>query len=373
MSTPLETELLARIEERGPLPFAAYMSLALYHTRHGYYTGGPERVGWRGHYLTSPELDPAFGELWGRAFEQFWRAVGSPDDFSVVEIGPGEGGFAAGVLEGAGPAFRRALRYVAIERSPAAERRQRERLDTFDVAWHRDVSELSPIENGCIFANEVLDNLPVHLLQKVGGRWLEVCVGSAEGRLETVLLEPSNPTLVSFAQEMATRVPEGHRIEVPLSTPALIKRLAHFLGRGALVFVDYGASADDLVSRPRGSITCYSDTGVDEDFLARPGEKDITCHANWSVVSRACRDAGLTVTGPLSQRTVLQQLGLREVDSELRREHDAAVASGRGVDAVRALSRRQALGALADPQGLGALGVLVALKGIQPPSFMTDH
>jgi hypothetical protein len=42
------------------MPFAAYMSLALYHPRHGYYASGALRTGFRGHFLTSPENDPAY-------------------------------------------------------------------------------------------------------------------------------------------------------------------------------------------------------------------------------------------------------------------------------------------------------------------------
>jgi SAM-dependent MidA family methyltransferase len=90
--------LVDRIRNEGAVTFADYMALALYHPEHGYYRQPQAHVGWNGHFLTSPEIDPAFGELWARAFEQVWRECGSPESFDVVEPGPGEAGFAAAVL-----------------------------------------------------------------------------------------------------------------------------------------------------------------------------------------------------------------------------------------------------------------------------------
>ena len=55
-----------------------------------------------------------------------------------------------------------------------------------------------------------------------------------------------------------------------------------------------------------------------------------------------------------------------DLDQALRRKHADAVAAGRGVDAVRSLSRRQALGILTDVGGLGGLQVLVASKNLEP-------
>src|SRR5688500_7615789 len=107
------------------MPFGAFMQMALSHPRLGYYASGAERTGWHGHVVTSSELDPAFGELWVRAFEQIFEACGRPDRFSVVEIGPGEGSFAAAVLEAASPALRSALSYTLVERVARMEDRQR--------------------------------------------------------------------------------------------------------------------------------------------------------------------------------------------------------------------------------------------------------
>lgn len=353
------------------MPFAAFMSLALYHPQHGYYTAGPQRVGWDGHFLTSPELDPAFGELWASAFQEVWTGAGRPPAFDVVEIGPGEGAFAESVLRSVSGAFADALTYRLVERSPALRERQEQRLEGAErVVWSPSITEVPTVEHGCVFANEVLDNLPVHLVQRRGDSLREICVGAGQSGLEFVELAPSNPELERYLARCGVELPEGHRYEIGLAAESFVNRTAAMFEKGCVVLVDYGDDAAGLARRPLGSLVAYSAAGTDERVLDGPGTKDITAHSNWTAVSRACRAAGLEASGPLSQRDVLVALGLHSFHARLRDEYAAAIAEGEGAQAINALSRRQAIGALADAGGLGGLQVLIATKGIDAPDFI---
>lgn len=353
------------------MPFAAYMQLALYHPRYGYYTGGGARTGWNGHFITSAEVDPAFGHLWARAFEQIWQAAGRPDTFDVIELGPGEAGFAQAALTAMSGPFADAVRYRLIERVAANEERQRHLLDRFTkVSWHRSVAEAPVAEAGCFFANEVLDNLPVHLVEKRDGELLEVCVEESNGALITNLRAPSNPELGAFLTRCEVELPEGHRFEVALAAESLIAHASSRFSRGAWIFIDYGMPANLLAARPEGTLLCYSEAGSDDLPLERAGEKDITAHANWTAVALALEKAGHTVSGPRGQRAILTVLGLSDLHDELRAEWERATTAGEGAAALRALSRRQALGVLGDPNGLGGLEVMAGLRGIETPPFL---
>ena len=368
--TPLETILIERIRGSGPMPFAAFMSLALYHPQHGYYTAGPARVGWSGHFLTSPELDPAFGELWATAFEEVWDLCGKPAEFQVIEIGPGEGAFAAAVLDSVTGDFAAALGYRLVERSPLLRTRQERLLAPFGrVRWSPSITEVDRVAYGCVFANEVLDNLPVHLVEQRGGELRELCVGIGDSGLELVSLTPSNPELSKYLVRCGVELPEGHRFEVGLAAESFVARAGAMFETGCAIFIDYGDEAPSLSQRQLGSLVAYSGAGVDDRFLERPGEKDITAHANWTAVTGAGGAAGLHSSGPLSQRRVLSSLGLHRLHERFRSEYEDAIAGGRGAAAIAAVSRRQALGALADPGGLGGLEVVVATRNLGKPSF----
>lgn len=366
--TPLEEKLIGRIADRGPITFADYMEAALYDPDHGYYSAGPPRTGRGGHYVTSPELDAGFGALWAEAVADVWHRCGRPRAFVVAEIGGGEGGFAAALLAAVTGPLAAALRYVLVEPRPALASRQRARLgDRPDVTWVRDASAAGPA--GFVFANEVLDNVPVRIVEASGGDLVEIRVGVRDGRLAEVPV-PAPAVLRLELARLGVELGDGARFEIAIAARALVAAAAAAVGNGAVVLVDYGDEAAGLAERAAGTLASYSQSGADGDVLGRPGERDITSHANWTTVRAALVATGHTALGPVPQRAVLQGLGLADLDRRLRAEHRAAVAAGAGAAAVAALSRRHALAALADPGGLGGLGVMAGVRGIGPPRWM---
>ena len=366
----LEGIIKDEISEHGPMDFARYMGLVLYHPEHGYYASGRRRTGWRGDFLTSPELDPAYGELWAKGFEEIWNSCGRPATFHLVELGPGEGSFAAAVLAAATGAFADALKVILVERVAAVRRRQREALNQFpNVAWASGIEEAGSLESACLFANEVIDNMPVALVAMSAGTPVELCVGLQDSKLALVARTPSQEVL-RFIAELSAPLPEGHLLEVPLAAIDFAAQAIAAISSGVIVVVDYGDHEGGLVQRPAGTLLCYSESGVDDQYLERPGTKDITAHANWSALTRAFESAGASVAGPIRQRDALKSLGVDGIQDRIRVAANDAIARGSGKDGVRALSRRGAIGALLDPAGLGGLEVLVAHKGIPAPDFM---
>lgn len=365
----LHDRIVERIRAHGPMPFAAYMSLALYDPEHGYYASGQQRTGWGGHFITSPELDEGFGALWSQAFEQTWVAAGHPDRFEIVEVGPGEGTFAAAVLEAVEQPFASALVYRLVERVPEVSERQNRVLEGLGTIMHSEsVADLPDIPAGCVFANEVVDNQPIHLVEATKEGLAEVMVAEQDGSLVFRLQPPSNAELEAFLERTGTIPEPGHRVEVTLAAESLITHVARRLSRGAIFLVDYGDEGPALARRG-GSLVAYSEHGVSEEVLALPGRRDITAHANWTSVRQSLQRGGFEVRGPSTQRDVLLHLGARELDESLKQSHAGALSDGDGAAAVAALSRRQALAAVLDPGGLGGLDVMWGYKDIPSPDL----
>lgn len=363
----LEDDIVRDIRLHGPISFSAFMERALYDPVHGYYASRDARAGWAGDFLTSPQLDPAFGELWARAIVELWGALGRPDDLHVIEVGPGEGGFAVAILDALPAEVAEVLSYRLVERAPQARDRQRALLGGDPrVDWSESLETLPQVDAGVVLANEVLDNLPVDLLEVREGSLHEVRVGARAGELvEVTANEVAAPPGVD-----PTGLAEGHRIEVRPGTGAFVRAAARSISRGVLVFIDYGYRREEILARPGGTIVCYSRAGADALPLKAPGTKDITAHVDWSAFASDLARAGLDPLGPFAQRDVLRAVGARELDRTLEREHARALAEGRGADAVGSLSRRHALRALLDRGGLGGLDVMFGLKGIHPPRFL---
>jgi len=202
MAASLSDELRDRIGSQGPLTFAEFMRLALYHPTQGYYA---TRVPGHGtDYRTSPTVGPWFGRLVARELERMWEALDRPDPFWVIEVGAGQGDLAAGAMEAAGPLWD-ALRWRFVEQFERVQDWQRRRLGSAadKAAWSSRLGE-PPAVAGCVLGNEVLDNFPVHLLEVTApGCTEEVYVDTSANGFVECLGPLSEPALKETADRAA--------------------------------------------------------------------------------------------------------------------------------------------------------------------------
>ena len=121
------------------------MALCLTHPEHGYYTNR-DPFGAAGDFTTAPEISQMFGELIGLWAAAAWRAMGSPENVRLVELGPGRGTMMLDALRTARvmPEFRAALVVHFVEISPALERVQRQAFVRTDVPvfWHGALADV---------------------------------------------------------------------------------------------------------------------------------------------------------------------------------------------------------------------------------------
>jgi SAM-dependent MidA family methyltransferase len=356
----LKDRLIERIEREGPMTFAAFMEAALYDPTEGFYsrTGDREPAGEDGHFVTSPHVSPAFGDLLARQVAEAWDLLGKPEPYSVLELGAGDGLLASQMLTAIQvvPDLAKALRYVAVERTAGAIDRLRAR--GLNVA--RSLVDVGPI-TGCVVANEVLDNLPFHRLRERGGRTVEVFVGSESGRLVEVEAQPS-----ALALE-ALRQPLGAGEEMPVSPEALnlVRDIAAALHRGYAFLFDYGFEAGESP----GPVHAYRDHEVLGDVLEEPGSRDVTAAVDFAAVAGEAERAGLQVWGPVPQRDALLGLGVRAWLRGVRRRQQEAEAGGDWRAANRLFAARSKASILVDEGKLGGLRLLVlGTKGLPAPA-----
>lgn len=355
-----------RIATEGPIPFAEFMESSLYHPEHGYYAS---RVpGEDSDYRTSASLTPWFGRLLAREFRRMWVALGKPDPFTVIEVGAGAGQLAAAAIHAAEPALGRTLRWRFVERFPAVAEAQQRRLHALrgKLEWVESL-RFGPPVTGCVLANEVMDNFPVHLLEVDQGGAREVYVTSDNGGLGEVLGPLSTSAVAREAEEALRYLEYGDRFEIGTGLEAWCRQAAAALRRGYLLVIDYGDVAPDLwVKRPAGSLVTYRRGRLGVAPLADPGECDITAHVDFSALELAARRAGFRPQPLRTQRELLSSLGIEEVVVTVREAERRAMRAGRGAEALGMLAERSRLQALAAPGGLGDLLVLIAAKGARP-------
>jgi SAM-dependent MidA family methyltransferase len=288
----------------GRITFARFMELALYHSEHGYYTGGRQRIGQAGDYFTSVSVGPLFGKLLAKQFLRWRDELGNPAEFEVVEFGGHRGQLRDDVLATAPD-----LHYRVVEVGDA----------------------LPDSIVGVVFSNEFLDALPVHRVKVENGIWKEVFVGQAArlpsavdepgqaGRLpynfEEVLDPLSSPRLAEYLRDLPVKYMESYQTEVNLQALDWMEDVACRLKRGFVLTIDYGYERADYFAPHHcdGTLLCYHQHTKNADPYANVGGQDITAHVEFTSLIEHGKRFGLEPALFTDQSHFLLQIGESEI------------------------------------------------------------
>jgi SAM-dependent MidA family methyltransferase len=346
-----------RIRRQGPITVAEFMDLALYAPEVGYYARAARRSGRTGDFYTSVDTGPAFGALLAERFAAYWRELGGggegPARVDLVEAGAGDGRLTRDILDAAArrdPAFYAAIAAHLVERSAEARAAHRAVLASHLPRLESSGEALPADIDGIVFANELLDAFPVHLVEQGEAGLREIYVDLEAARLVARPGPPSSPALGEYLADAGVALAAGARAEINLAATNWVAVATARLRRGFLVLIDYGYEAAELYSeaRARGTLATYSRHVVDAPgdrggpaWLADPGGRDLTSHVDVTSVRRAAERAGLdTVAVTPQTRFLLDVLDGSPLVAEL--------------SAPDRLADRLALKTLLLPGGLGS-------------------
>ena len=248
----------------GAIPFSEYMQLALYGQGGFYTTGG--RAGRRGgDFITSPEVGPLFGTVIARALDAWWKELGSPSRFDVVECGAGQGTLARSILA-AQPECVAAMQYVAVEISASQRALHPQGVES------RETMPDGPI-TGVILANELLDNLPFRLFV-FDGSWMEAFVSQASGGQFVEVLR--TPDIVPWC--LPQTAPLGSRAPVQDAAASWVSDSLAKISNGRLLLFDYCSNSTSAIALTpwREWLRTYRDQGRGTHYLTDSGSQDIT-------------------------------------------------------------------------------------------------
>jgi len=346
----------------GAIPFSRFMELALYAPNLGYYSGGSTKLGELGDFTTAPEMTPLFGA----AVAQTVAAIMAQSAPHILEFGAGTGKLAASVLDALATAGVVTGTYTIIELSGELRARQQEALRGYpQVRWLDDF----PAQfSGVVLANEVLDAMPVELVQRRSDGWQRQMVTVQDGVFALLDAAPDAALLDQIARQVpdADALPVGYLTEVhPVGAAFMASLAAMFAGgTGAAILFDYGFPAHEyyLGQRIGGTLMCHYRHHAHPDPFYLPGLQDITAHVDFTAMALAAQDAGLDVLGYMSQAGFLIASGI----GELLLAQDPA-------DHARYLPQANAVHKLLSPAEMGELfKVLIVGHGVTLSDTLDD-
>lgn len=340
-------------QQGGWISFADYMHMALYTPHLGYYSGDANKFGRGGDFVTAPEISPLFAQALANQVSQVLQATAG----DVLELGAGTGKLAAGLLQQLATLAQLPQQYFILEVSANLRQRQQEYLQKtlppvlfLRVQW---LDKLPDTFTGVVIGNEVLDAIPVHIIEWRAGQWLERGLA-----FEQQLVWQTRPlqALSLVADIDVSQLPEGYITEVCPAGQGLIASLAEMLQQGVILMPDYGFSAREYYhpQRRQGTLMCHFQHYAHDDPLIYPGLQDVTAHVNFTVMAEAALAHGLHCAGYTTQAQFLMNCGILQLLQTVSPE-----------DSARYLPMVAAVQKLLSPAEMGELFKVLALsKGI---------
>ena len=339
-SDELRQCILAACEQQGgPIPFSRYMDLALYQPGLGYYSGGLQKFGERGDFITAPEVSPMFAQCFARQIRQLLENFHGQgiEHIDIIEFGAGSGVFAADLLRELERLGVLPQNYLIIELSAELQQRQKEKLDA-------DVPHLLPrvswlqalpgkVDAAVVIANEVLDAMPVEVFRKDAVGFEMLSVSSVRGRLDQGYIPASAPLvsrLADIEQRSGVTFEPGYGSELNLSVPGWLAGLDAVIDNMVLFIVDYGYNEQEYYhpARRDGTMMCYYRHRAHADPFWYPGLQDITAFVDFTDVAYAADALGLQVAGYTTQAAFLLANGLAEL-------HAGQVPRGSDIESIK--------------------------------------
>ncbi|MEY2341723.1 class I SAM-dependent methyltransferase [Acidithiobacillus sp. IBUN Pt1247-S3] len=340
------TESICRaiVHAGGWLPFAEYMDLALYAPGLGYYMAGQQRLGAAGDFITAPEMGGILGAVLARAMTPWLGRDG------VLELGGGSGALATQIHTRLPQ-----VPYTLLELSPDLQARQRAACPA-----SRHVQKLPTAWNGVLLANEVLDAIPVAVVEQGDDgilREMGVVVATDGALAWAPAPDPASAALQALVEPWRQDWPAPYRSEVHPRAEAWLRTLAGHLQSGAILLIDYGHEAREYYhpQRQMGTLRAYYRHQWLDDPFVWPGLCDLTAHVNFTGLLRVAEEVGLHIAWYGNLARFLIEHGLPEVYAELH-------AQASSPEAVLALNNE--IKKLTLPQEMGeSFKVLLLTRG----------
>ena len=155
------------------LPLDKFIELALYDKVNGYYMK-KNPFGKEGDFITAPNITRLFSEIIAIWVLTFWKSIGSPKKFNLLELGAGNGEMIKVIIETLKnfPECFLNCNFQIHEKSELLKKKQQLNLKSEQITWIKDI-KISNSFPTIFLANEFFDALPIKQFFKKKEGWFE--------------------------------------------------------------------------------------------------------------------------------------------------------------------------------------------------------
>ena len=162
-----------KINSLTSLPLDKFIELALYDKKYGYYMK-KNPFGKEGDFITAPNITRLFSEIIAIWVITFWKGIGSPKRFNLLELGAGNGEMIKVINETLKnfPECFEACNFMIYEKSKFLINHQKKNLNSEKIEWIKDLKKINSYPT-LYLANEFFDAIPIKQFFKKKEIWFE--------------------------------------------------------------------------------------------------------------------------------------------------------------------------------------------------------
>tara|TARA_Y100000590_G_scaffold453342_1_gene598239 strand:- start:600 stop:1664 length:1065 start_codon:yes stop_codon:yes gene_type:complete len=302
-------KIINTLKEKKSIPLDRYINIALYDKKFGYYMR-KNPFGKEGDFVTSPLVSNLFGEMLAIWCIAFWKHLGEPKKFLVVELGPGDGSLCKDLLKvfNQFKKFYNSVEINLLEVSDNLKIIQKLKINNKKVKWIKKIDEINsgPI---IFLANEFFDSLPIKQIYKKKNLFFEKhIVLSSNSEKIKFLYKKANGSLIKSLKDL-NLISTGNTIEYPIAALKFLRSISKKISKfnGGLLTLDYGY----ITKKNQNTLQSVQNHKY-TDLFFEPGHSDITSHINFRLFREILKKNNLSVKGIATQSDFLKKIGILE-------------------------------------------------------------
>ena len=297
-----------KVKKKFNLPLDKFINYSLYNKNSGYYMK-KNPFGKQGDFITAPNISRLFSEMIAIWIYSFWKNLGSPKKFNLMELGAGNGEMMKILIESfkSFPDLSKSCNIIIYEKSPSLIQVQKKKLKKNKIAW---VSKINKIDkNPCIFiANEFFDSIPIKQFKKKGNFWFEKFV-KMENKNRVFFLE-KKISLKKLEKKIDFQISKNQKfIEYSELGLKYLKIISNMIKKnsGCLLLIDYGYT-DDKMKNTLQAVSNHKYSNILENI----GNSDITHNINFNFFKKYITRIGDLNNELTTQRKFLINMGIKQ-------------------------------------------------------------
>jgi len=264
------------------LPLDQFIDFALYDKVNGYYMK-KNPFGKEGDFITAPNITRLFSEIIAIWVLTFWKSIGSPKKFNLLELGGGNGEMMKVIIETLKnfPECFDNCNFQIHEKSEFLKKRQQLNLKSENITWIDDI-KINNSYPTVFLANEFFDALPIKQFFKRNESWVERFVNLKDEKNAKFNEQPIN--IKDIDKDLGFEISKDQEIiEYSPSSFEYLKDISNLIKKndGGILIIDYGY-LNLKMEETLQAIRNHKHSNILEDI----GDSDITYNINFNLFER---------------------------------------------------------------------------------------